>query len=92
VRQNGTGGTDHGRGNVMWLLGGPVAGGQVLGEWPGLDTAALADDRDLAVRTDFRQVLAPMLQRHLGLSDAGLAAVLPQAPAGWAQASKLLRG
>ncbi len=91
VRQNGTGGTDHGRGNVMWLLGGPVAGGQVLGEWPGLDSAALADGRDLAVRTDFRQVLAPVLQRHLGLSDAGLAQVLPQAPAGWAQAAKLLR-
>lgn len=91
VRQNGTGGTDHGRGNVMWLLGGPVAGSQVLGEWPGLDTAALADGRDLAVRTDFRQVLAPVLQRHLGLNDAGLARVLPQAPPSWAQAGKLLR-
>ncbi len=91
VRQNGTGGTDHGRGNVMWLLGGPVAGGQVLGEWPGLDTAALADGRDLAVCTDFRQVLAPVLQRHLGLGDAALAQVFPQAPAAWAQAGKLLR-
>ena len=91
VRQNGNGGTDHGRGNVMWLLGGPVAGGQVLGEWPGLDTAALTDGRDLAVRTDFRQVLAAVLQRHLGLNDAGLARVLPQAPAGWAQSGKLLR-
>jgi uncharacterized protein (DUF1501 family) len=91
VRQNGTGGTDHGRGNVMWLLGGPVAGGKVLGEWPGLDTAALADGRDLAVRTDFRQVLAPLLQRHLGLSDAEMALVLPQAPMTWAQAGQLLR-
>jgi uncharacterized protein (DUF1501 family) len=91
VRQNGTGGTDHGRGNVMWLLGGPVAGGRVLGEWPGLDPAALADGRDLAVRTDFRQVLAPVLQRHLGLNDAALAQVLPQAPTGWPQAGKLLR-
>jgi uncharacterized protein (DUF1501 family) len=91
VRQNGTGGTDHGRGNVMWLLGGPVAGGQVLGEWPGLDNKALAEGRDLAVRTDFRQVLAPLLQRHLGLSEAGLAQVLPEAPAVWAQAGKLLR-
>lgn len=91
VRQNGNGGTDHGRGNVVWLLGGPVAGGQVLGEWPGLDTAALADGRDLAVRTDFRQVLAPVLQRHLGLNDAALAMVLPLAPVAWAQAGKLLR-
>ncbi|RTL20172.1 MAG: DUF1501 domain-containing protein [Burkholderiales bacterium] len=91
LRQNGNGGTDHGRGNVIWLLGGPVAGGQVLGEWPGLDRAALADGRDLAVRTDFRQVLAPVLQRHLGLDDAALAAVFPGAPAPWRDAGRLLR-
>jgi uncharacterized protein (DUF1501 family) len=91
LRQNGNGGTDHGRGNVMWLLGGPVAGGQVLGEWPGLDRAALADGRDLAVRTDFRQVLGPVLQHHLGLTETALAAVFPQAPQTWAQADRLLR-
>lgn len=91
VRQNGNGGTDHGRGNVMWLLGGPVAGGQVLGDWPGLDRAALADGRDLAVATDFRQVLAPLLQRHLGLSETALAAVFPQAPQTWRYADRLLR-
>lgn len=91
VRQNGTGGTDHGRGNVMWLLGGPVAGGQVLGEWPGLDASALADGRDLAVTTDFRQVLAPLLQRHLGLPEAALATVFPQGPSSWRDAGKLLR-
>jgi len=90
LRQNGNGGTDHGRGNVMWLLGGPVAGGQVLGEWPGLDHAALADGRDLAVRTDFRQVLAPVLQHHLGLTETALAAVFPQAPQTWAHAGRLL--
>ncbi|MCY4756067.1 DUF1501 domain-containing protein [Pelomonas aquatica] len=92
LRQNGNGGTDHGRGNVMWLLGGPVAGGQVLGEWPGLDRAALADGRDLAVRTDFRQVLAPLLQRHLGLTEAALATVFPQGPQTWRYAERLLRG
>jgi uncharacterized protein (DUF1501 family) len=81
VRQNGTNGTDHGRGNVMWLLGGPVNGGRMLGEWPGLDSSALADGRDLAVVSDFRAVLSPILQRHLGLSDAGLAKVFPQGPA-----------
>lgn len=91
LRQNGNGGTDHGRGNVMWLLGGPVAGGQVLGEWPGLDTAALADGRDLAVRTDFRQVLAPVLERHLGLTETALATVFPQAPQTWRYADRLLR-
>lgn len=91
LRQNGNGGTDHGRGNVMWLLGGPVAGGQVLGEWPGLDRAALADGRDLAVRTDFRQVLGALLQRHLGLTETALAAVFPQGPQTWRYADKLLR-
>ncbi|CAM3787537.1 DUF1501 domain-containing protein [Roseateles saccharophilus] len=91
LRQNGNGGTDHGRGNVMWLLGGPVAGGRVLGEWPGLDRAALADGRDLAVSTDFRQVLGSLLQRHLGLDETALAAVFPQGPHGWRQAGELLR-
>jgi len=90
LHQNGNGGTDHGRGNVMWLLGGPVAGGQVLGDWPGLDRSALADGRDLAVATDFRQVLAPVLQLHLGLSETALAAVFPQAAQTWRYADKLM--
>lgn len=91
LRQNGNGGTDHGRGNVIWLMGGPIAGGQVLGEWPGLDAGALADGRDLAVRTDFRQVLSPLLQRHLGLSETALATVFPQGPQTWRYADKLLK-
>ena len=77
VRQNGTGGTDHGRGNVMCLLGGPVAGGRVLGVWPGLDQSALVEGRDLDVTTDFRAVLAPVLQQHLGVDDAALARIFP---------------
>lgn len=91
LKQNGSGGTDHGRANVMWLLGGPVAGGRVLGEWPGLASADLADGRDLAVTTDFRQVFAALLQRHLGLSDAGLAQVFPGLTGSWAQGVGLLR-
>jgi uncharacterized protein (DUF1501 family) len=91
LRQNGNGGTDHGRGNVMWLLGGAVAGGQMLGDWPGLDKSALADGRDLAVANDFRQVLAPLLQRHLGLTETALATVFPQAPQTWRYADKLMR-
>lgn len=77
VHENGNGGTDHGHGNVMWLLGGRVAGGHVLGRWPGLDGSALYEGRDLAVTTDFRQVLAEVLERHLGLPDERLAQVLP---------------
>jgi len=89
VRQNGSNGTDHGRGNVIWVLGGPVAGGQMIGEWPGLETAALADGRDLAVVTDFRQVLRPILQQHLGVNDEGLARVFPALPVG--PATRVLR-
>ncbi|MEJ6003060.1 DUF1501 domain-containing protein [Paucibacter soli] len=91
VRQNGTGGTDHGRGNAVWLLGGPVAGAQVHGEWPGLEDRALADGRDLAVVSDFRHVLQPLLSQHLGLDEAGLAAVFPQLPAHKGKALRLLR-
>jgi uncharacterized protein (DUF1501 family) len=77
VRQNGNGGTDHGHGNVMWLLGGSVAGGRVHGRWPGLDSAALYEGRDLAVTTDFRAVLASVAALHLQLNDGQLSAVFP---------------
>lgn len=77
VRQNGTGGTDHGHGNVTWLLGGRVNGGQVLGRWPGLDSSALHEGRDLAITTDFREIIAGIAEQQFGLSDQSLAAVLP---------------
>lgn len=83
VRQNGNGGTDHGHGNAMWLLGGPVAGGRVHGRWPGLDDGALHEGRDLAVTTDFRQVLSDIASRHLGLPDARLVDLFP----GWRPAT-----
>jgi uncharacterized protein (DUF1501 family) len=77
ARQNGTGGTDHGHGNVMWALGGNIAGGKVYGRWPGIDSSALNEGRDLAVTTDFRQVLAGVCMRNLGLPDNKLATVFP---------------
>jgi uncharacterized protein (DUF1501 family) len=77
VRQNGNGGTDHGHANVMWLMGGPVAGGKVHGQWPGLDPNALYEGRDLALTTDFREPLAQIAERHLGLPDARLAELFP---------------
>jgi uncharacterized protein (DUF1501 family) len=80
LAQNGNGGTDHGHGNVMWLMGGPVAGGKVHGEWPGLDDAALHEGRDLAVATDYRTVLAQVCERHLELSDGDLSEVFPNMP------------
>jgi uncharacterized protein (DUF1501 family) len=75
VRENGTGGTDHGHGNVMLLLGGPVRGKKVYGRWPGLDAEARFEGRDLAVTTDFRSVLSELASRHLGAKD--MSRVLP---------------
>jgi uncharacterized protein (DUF1501 family) len=81
LRENDAHGTDHGHGNVIWVLGGAVGGGRVYGEWPGLAPAQLYQHRDLAVTTDFRQVLAAVLERHLRLPDTALAAVFPSPPA-----------
>jgi uncharacterized protein (DUF1501 family) len=63
--ENGTG-TDHGHGSVMMVLGGPVKGGQVYGQWPGLEKEQLYEGRDLAVTTDFRDVLGELVAVHLG--------------------------
>src|SRR5438477_11260547 len=75
ARQNGTGGTDHGHANVMFVVGGPVKGGKVYGRWPGLDQSQLYEGRDLALTTDFRTVLGELVYRHLGNRD--LQAVFP---------------
>lgn len=66
VRENGNRGTDHGHANVMFVLGGPVKGGRVYGRWPGLQMEHLYEGRDLALTTDFRQVLGEAVYRHLG--------------------------
>lgn len=89
ARENGNRGTDHGHGNVMWVLGGSVNGGRVHGDWQGLGSAALHEGRDLPVTTDFRLVLAQVAERHLRLSDKQLAAVFPHLPPG--QQPDLLR-
>ncbi|MBV8475147.1 MAG: DUF1501 domain-containing protein [Acidobacteria bacterium] len=75
ARENGNRGTDHGHGNVMFVLGGRVRGGKVYGRWPGLAPEQLNEGRDLVLTTDFRQVLAEALHRQLGIGD--LASVFP---------------
>ena len=77
VQENGNGGTDHGHGNVMWVLGGGVRGGQVYGEWPGLDESELFQKRDLAVTTDFRNVISSILEQHIGFNRSQIAQVFP---------------
>jgi uncharacterized protein (DUF1501 family) len=69
ARENGNRGTDHGHANVMFVLGGPVKGGKVYGRWPGMAQEQLYEGRDLAVTTDFRQVLSEAVSRHLGNSN-----------------------
>ena len=66
ARENGNRGTDHGHANVMFVMGGPVKGGRVYGQWPGLDQSQLYEGRDLAVTADFRRVLGEAISRHLG--------------------------
>lgn len=75
VRENGTGGTDHGHGTAMLVLGGTVAGKRVVGRWPGLSGEARYEGRDVAVTTDFRDLFGEILTRHLGARD--LSAVFP---------------
>ena len=69
VAENGNRGTDHGHGNAMMIIGGPVRGGKVYGRWPGLAQEQRYDGRDLSVTTDFRSVFAEVVHGHLGLAD-----------------------
>ena len=73
ARENGTGGTDHGHGSCLFVLGNGVAGGRVVGTFPGIAPEQLHEGRDLAVTTDFRRVFAAVAQQHLGVpGDASL--------------------
>ena len=73
--QNESYGTDHGHGSVMLTLGGNVNGGKVYGNWPGLNNDQLYDHADLAVTTDYRQVLSELLSTRLG--NKNIEAVFP---------------
>ena len=67
ARENGSNGTDHGRGTVMFAMGKNIAGGRVMvNNWPGLDTANLESGRDLKVTIDYRDILAEIVQNRLG--------------------------
>jgi uncharacterized protein (DUF1501 family) len=80
VAQNGGAGTDHGHGGIMFALGGGIAGGRLIlkdDDWPGLTPANLYQGEDLAVTTDFRDVMAEALFSHLGMSIAAMAPIFP---------------
>jgi uncharacterized protein (DUF1501 family) len=65
VRQNGSGGTDHGHASCLFVAGGPVKGGKVYGQWPGLAPEQLHEGRDLKLTTDFRNVFSEILTAHM---------------------------
>jgi uncharacterized protein (DUF1501 family) len=69
MRQNGSGGTDHGHASCLFVAGGPVKGGKVYGQWPGLAPEQLHEGRDLALTTDFRNVFSEILIKHMGTKD-----------------------
>jgi len=75
AKENGNRGTDHGHANSMFAMGGPVKGGKVYGEWPGLEREQLYEGRDLALTTDFRDVLGELVAHHLG--NASVKGVFP---------------
>lgn len=72
VAPNGTGGTDHGTASAAMLLGGAVAGGRVIADWPGLTQSALYEGRDLRPTTDLDALIGGALAQHYGL-DTGRA-------------------
>ncbi len=76
VAENGNGGSDHGHGNAMMVIGGTVRGG-VHGKWPGLTDAHRFEGRDLAVTTDFRDVFGEIVAMHMGASHESLSRVFP---------------
>jgi uncharacterized protein (DUF1501 family) len=78
VRENGSGGTDHGHGSCLFVLGNRVDGAKVHGSFDGLDPDQLYEGRDLPVTTDFRAVFTDLAASHLGVA-APATAIFP----GW---------
>ena len=69
LKSNESGGTDHGHGNAMFVLGQGIKGGQMHGRWPGLENEALDTGADLAITTDYRDVLGEILNTRKGVTD-----------------------
>jgi len=85
---NGTRGTDHGTAAAAFLVGGAVAGGRVVADWPGLSQRALYQGRDLNATLDLRSVFKGVLAEHLGVAPRALEEqVFPESAA-----AKALRG
>ena len=68
--ENGSHGTDHGTGGVALLAGGAVAGGRIVGDWPGLSDRALYEGRDVLAANAYERLFKAVLIGHLGLDLA----------------------
>jgi uncharacterized protein (DUF1501 family) len=77
ARANGNNGTDHGTGGVAFLLGGAVAGGRIVADWPGLSPDRLFENRDLRPTTDLRAIAKALLRDHLRLPPGAVASAFP---------------
>ncbi|MDP7591128.1 MAG: DUF1501 domain-containing protein [Litorilituus sp.] len=77
VKENGTGGTDHGTGSALFLAGGAVAGGKVEGKWPGLKTQELYEQRDLMPTSNSFAWIGSVLAQHWQFSEQELKQVFP---------------
>ena len=64
---NGTGGTDHGTASTLILAGGAIKGGGIIGDWPGLGSGQLFENRDTAPTLDMRRVFKTLIVEHLGV-------------------------
>jgi uncharacterized protein (DUF1501 family) len=76
-RENGTRGTDHGRGTVYWILGGGVPGGQVVGGSQRITAQSLLQNRDYPVLHDYRHVFANLFQKMYGLNQEKISQIFP---------------
>ena len=91
ARPNGTGGTDHGQASAAMLLGGAVAGGKVLADWPGLSNGSLYEGRDLKPTTDLDSLIAGALAQHYALEPSRVMAALFPESRGKAFTQSLIR-
>jgi uncharacterized protein (DUF1501 family) len=72
VRVNGGQGTDHGTGGLAILAGGAIKGGRIIGDWPGLRSSALYENRDLMPTVDARAIFKGLLRDQLGWAASDL--------------------
>lgn len=72
VRENASGGTDHGTGGCCILAGGAIPGGKIFGRWPGLGEGKMLDNRDVMPTGDVRDVPATLLHRQFGIAASAL--------------------